>query len=87
MHRLTTFLLTLAALGIALPGGLAQACDPTTSETLFELDGTYIAADPCMTTCSFFVYEEGNGIDGLQRQDRVADDTCRGMIPPDVRVF
>lgn len=30
-----------------------------------------------------WVYEESNGIPGLQRQDEVVDDTCGGQIPGD----
>lgn len=32
---------------------------------------------------SWRVYEESNGIDGLQRGDEEIDDTCHGMIPAD----
>ncbi|HUR70234.1 MAG TPA: hypothetical protein VM370_13400 [Candidatus Thermoplasmatota archaeon] len=34
-----------------------------------------------------YVYEESNGIEGLQRQDEVHDDTCGGAIPGDRIVF
>ena len=35
------------------------------------------------TTFSIWVYEESNGIDGLQRADEVHDDTCHGSIAGD----
>lgn len=36
---------------------------------------------------SFWIYEESNGIDGLQRGDEWQDDTCHGLIAPDKLIF
>jgi hypothetical protein len=36
---------------------------------------------------STWVYEESNGIDGLQRGDEIVDDTCHGMIASDTIVL
>lgn len=33
------------------------------------------------------IYEESNGIDGLQRQDEVVDDTCGGVFPGDTQII
>lgn len=44
-----------------------------------QLDGSCIA--------SAWVYQEMNGIDGLQRQDAYRDDTCGGRFPADLLVF
>lgn len=42
---------------------------------------------PCCVFGSWWVYEESNGLDGLQREDEVIDDTCHGMIEPDTLVL
>lgn len=34
-----------------------------------------------------WIYEESNGIAGLQRFDGPADDTCHGMIAPDTFIM
>lgn len=86
MNRLTTILLTITALSIAIPAGLAAPCQPTTSEALLETpDGHYVVGDVCIGSCLFpaRLYEEANGLDGLQRRDMVVDDTCFGIIQPD----
>ena len=56
--------------------------------------GYYIDEDGCpllavVQNChySFWVYEESNGIAGLQRDDEIRDDTCRGLIPGDTVIF
>lgn len=35
----------------------------------------------------YWLYEESNGIDGLQRQDYIVDDTCDGRIAGDTLVL
>lgn len=52
----------------------------------------YVDNDPCQpsTGCAFgswWIYEESNGIDGLQRDDEVVDDTCHGLIDGDTIIF
>lgn len=58
---------------------------------MYNYEGTYPyyvdedCCDPCLS--SIWVYDESNGIPGLQRGDEVHDDTCHGMIIPDTIVF
>lgn len=51
----------------------------------------YLVDDCFISSCSppfsnvhvdgtFYIYEESNGIDGLQRADEIADDTCGGRV-------
>lgn len=46
----------------------------------------YFFYDACHPNClfSFGIYEESNGIPGLQRYDGGADDTCHLAIMPDL---
>lgn len=37
--------------------------------------------------CTMWIYQESNGIAGLQRSDEVHDDTCGGMIEADTIVY
>lgn len=63
-------------------------CVPTTSAPEIDVAGFYVDNDlcqPCMW--SIWVYQESNGIEGLQRGDEVVDDTCGGQIPADTIVF
>lgn len=48
-------------------------------------DCPFVGPGSCMW--SIWVYEETNGIEGLQRADEVVDDTCSGAIPGDRIVF
>lgn len=54
-----------------------------TGET--PLGSFYADNDLCQPECMFslWVYQETNGIDGLQRGDSVVNDTCHGTIPAD----
>lgn len=73
------FLLTLTPV-------IAQECTPTTSDPEVDVGGVYyIDNDWCQPTCMFsiWIYEEANGIEGLQRGDEVKDDTCNGQIESD----
>jgi hypothetical protein len=49
----------------------------------------YVDHDHCHPDCidNVWVYEESNGIPGLQRGDEWYDNTCHGMIPSDTIVF
>lgn len=50
--------------------------------------GYYVENDFCqMDPCTFWIYEETNGVEGLQRDDDVVDDTCHGAVPGDTIVF
>lgn len=87
----------LAALLLAPLPAVADHCLTWTTTTtgygfpLIEADGRYIliAQGFCDPQCgySFWIYEESNMIDGLQRGDEFQDDTCHGMIAPDTLVF
>lgn len=69
----------------------AQECTPTTSaapEVDVAGERYYLIVDPslcpgCPVGVHVIVYEETNGIAGLQRQDERHDDTCKGLIRPD----
>lgn len=87
-------LLSIAVLGLALGSASADGCTPTTS-TAVAVGGFYVSEDCyldpilegrdpyCLVIFSLWVYEEANGLPGLQRQDEVVDDTCQGAIPGD----
>ena len=67
--------------------------DPETGAVIYYIDN-----DPCQTEgCiwSFWIYEETNGFENLQRQDAsesdadkfTQDDTCHGAILPDTIIL
>lgn len=69
--------------------------DPETGQVLYYVDN-----DPCqLEGCGFsvWIYPEANGYENLQRQDApehemegrpwLQDDTCHGMIHPDITHF
>ena len=81
------------AVAIALPVG-AEHCETwTTSEPVSDLSffglPYYLDHDLCQDymICPTWVYEETNGITGLQRGDDIVDDTCHGQIESDAIVF
>ena len=84
MNKFFTTLLALAALAIAMPVS-AQDCAMTTSapevDTGVLPDGSryYADNDVVIGGFSFWIYQESNGLDGLQRGDEVHDDTCGGV--------
>lgn len=91
-------LVLLLALVVLILGRTADAhhCSTwTTREAEQDLNPTgvgpryYIDHDDCDSRCmmSMWVYEESNGVDGLQRGDEVEDDTCHGMIAPDTLIL
>jgi hypothetical protein len=89
MNKFLTILLTVAALSIAIPA-VAKPCVLSTSNATPLPGGLYIVNDLCQPGCitSIFVYEESNGVGGLQRGDLRVDDTCGGVAgTPDERVF
>lgn len=80
------------ALVLALPAGAAHCTTWNTEDAEVDVLGRYYhdADLVCLNTeaiCSFWTYEESNGIPGLQRGDEVADSTCHGMIAPDTVIF
>ncbi len=54
---------------------VATTCTPSASDAT-GVGGLYVTNDG-------YVYQEANGIEGLQRDDVAADDTCGGDIQPD----
>jgi hypothetical protein len=78
-------LVCLLALLLLAPAA-AQGCQMTSSnpevDTGLPVDGAprfYVDNDLChFCLFSIWVYQESNGIDGLQRGDEVVDDTCGG---------
>lgn len=89
MNKFFTTLLALAAIAIAVPASLAAGCDPSTSEAEVAQGGFYVDNDACQPECiySIWIYQESNGIDGLQRGDEVVDDTCDGAIESDTIIL
>lgn len=97
-----TYPLALLLLVAAVPPGLAEHCEsystsepevttPSDPTTLGVVPTYYHDQDICWSsgTCvsSYWIYEESNGLPGLQREDEIVDDTCHGMIPGDTIVF
>ncbi|HUR70059.1 MAG TPA: hypothetical protein VM370_12510 [Candidatus Thermoplasmatota archaeon] len=89
------FVSCLLATALAAPA-LADGCVPTTTTPQLDVAGALYVADDCEGVdpsppndhCitplgGKWVYQESNGIPGLQRQDDVVDDTCGGAIAGD----
>ena len=89
MNKFFTTLLTLAALAVAMPAGADHCVTYSTSSPEVDAGGYYVDNDVCQPGCIFsiWIYQESNGISGLQRGDSVVDDTCHGMIESDVDIF
>lgn len=85
MNKFFTTMLALAALAVAVPATLAAGCEPTTSEPEVTQGEYYVDNDACQPECIFsiWVYQESNGIAGLQRSDEQVDNTCGGAIESD----
>jgi len=86
-------LVAAVALSSASAGHCASYSTSTpTGRTACDTDGSciYWVWDDCHAQgCffSFWVYEETNGYEGLQRDDPIVDDTCHGMIEADRVLF
>lgn len=88
-------LVTVAIGAFAFPA-TADHCETWSTSTsgawgVFLEAGPYYAFTDCWTydpQCnpSFWVYEETNGIRGLQRGDETVDDACHGQIRSDTIV-
>jgi hypothetical protein len=86
---------------LILPTSLADDCAMTTQSPDVDTDPLGLGAGPrfyvedgteqCAFTglCLFsiWIYEGTNGVDGLQRQDEVRDDTCGGRFVGDTVRF
>lgn len=84
-------------LGILLTSiAAADECQLTTSEPYLAAAGHYLVIDcgiavvgpecdgPAFDALGiWWVYEEANGVAGLQRNDDIYDDTCGGLYPSD----
>jgi hypothetical protein len=88
--------LALIAMTTLVWGAAAQACEPTTSEAVAV--GDHYVYNPCLDSgpggiaCQWWpwmiwIYEESNGMPGLQRGDETWDDTCGGLVEGDTIVF
>lgn len=85
----------LLILCVVTASGLAEACEPTTSDpevalpvagaATFYVDGD--ACPECSLAILIWIYEESNGLAGLQRSDDVHDDTCAGEVSADTAVL
>ena len=75
----------LVAVALAAPVGAEHCTSYTTSWPEVTYDPYYVDHDICQPDCfnAINVYEETNGIAGLQRGDEMVDDTCHGQILPD----
>lgn len=83
LRALCLSLLTAPLPAVAAHCTTWETASPEIDATLYYVDIDY--CNPCMET--FWVYEESNGIDGLQRSDEIVDTTCHGMIAPDTVIF
>lgn len=82
------FLLAIGLLAALAPAQASDCATWTTSETDADAAGYYVINDCWHNDCakaffSIWVYEEANGIPGLQRGDEVVNDTCHGQIQAD----
>jgi hypothetical protein len=66
----------------------ADECIPLGSADL-QIGTFYVDAALCQPICTgdLVIYEESNGMQGLQRHDDHEDWTCGGMIPHDRQVL
>ncbi len=88
------FVVVMFGLAFIAPSS-ADVCEPTTTEpevTLETVAGTYyvdfIFCQPeCYPNFAYWVYEESNGIEGLQKNDAYEDDTCGGRIAGDTILY
>lgn len=92
--RIVVFLVAFLALMNSAQGDACALTTSQTDADTGPVTGPagvrYYLVDDCfISSCSppfsnvhvdgtFYIYEESNGVDGLQRADEVADDTCSG---------
>lgn len=93
-------LLALPIIAPALAAGCEPTTSRTDVDTGLGIDAApryYFVRDPCLDNSDHCVswgatgipwlYQESNGIDGLQRADDIRDDTCGGQIAGDTLRF
>lgn len=81
----------VCAFALATIGASAEHCTvndghlPEVDSGGSALGRFYVDNDLCQPGCMFsiWVYQESNGIEGLQRGDPVRNDTCHGTIRAD----
>lgn len=94
-------LLALASVGVA--PALAEHCEGYTTSEPYLVCGdvcagsaaaagghyVFVEGGDCPSGCiySLWVYEESNGLAGLQRGDEMHDDTCHESVAPDRIAF
>lgn len=92
LHRNVAVAGLLALLLLAAHPAVARHCTTyststtSASQVVTPAEGSYLVVDTCVGCVSAFVYEESNGISGLQRADARVDNTCHGLILPDARL-
>lgn len=86
----------LAIITMMAFAGAASGCEPTTASPEVSADipvaGTFYVDKDCPSIggsecISVWIYQESNGILGLQRNDDVHDNTCGGQIDHDTVVL
>jgi hypothetical protein len=97
MRAIPLVLAALTALPLMFVG--ASGCEMTTSEATLDtgpasaelgIDRFYEDNDPCwwcVLPYTVWIYQESNGVDGLQRGDEWVDDTCGGTYTPDTIIY
>ena len=99
--RTVPFLAILLTLAIALPVQ-ADHCTTWTTMGAVEIDSYYVIEDCYLAYVigahgpwcqndgpwmALWIYEESNGLPGLQRGDEWWDDTCHGLIRADTIIL
>lgn len=86
--------LALTALALLSVSARADHCESWESSVPeVDLVGEYYVDQDCFYGCvtdtmpALWIYEETNGLGGLQRGDEHVDDTCHGSIAADRIVF
>jgi uncharacterized membrane protein len=84
MSKLVAILATLAVAALALPASATVVgCSYSTTDAELDAAGYYVSLDKGGDLGGIWIYEESNGIGGLQRGDEVVDDTGDGCIEAD----
>ena len=97
MNKFYAALVAITAVALMVPASAQDVCYTTSAPEVTipgeSTDGItrYVDNDPCQPDCgySIWIYEEFNGIDGLQRDDEVVSDVtnCDGSVTGDFIVF
>lgn len=87
-----TLLAAAFVFALAGPGASSHCATYSTSQADVDALGMWYFTDDdgCrwgFPECGLWIYEESNGIQGLQRGDLYVDDTCHNAIEPDTIIF